>query len=62
MVIWMKVSRDKYELPLAVAESQKELAIICGVKRESISRQICQSRKRGHRCGYVKVIVEEDEE
>lgn len=30
--VYMKISRDKYELPLAVANSATELARICGLK------------------------------
>lgn len=62
MTLWMKVTRDEYEFPLMIADSQKELAIMCGVKRASIARQICKAREKGHRCSYVRVEVEEDEE
>lgn len=31
MVVWMEVTRDEYELPVAVADSADELAKICGV-------------------------------
>ena len=62
MALWLKVTADKYEFPIKIAETQKELAIMCGVKRASIARQICKAREKGHRCSYVRVEVEEDEE
>lgn len=34
--IWMKISHDRYELPLAIADSARELGEICGVSTESI--------------------------
>lgn len=36
MVIWMEVTRDRYELPVAVADSAAELAELVGVKKENI--------------------------
>ena len=38
-VVYMKVTRDEYELPVAVADTVVELAKICGVKVNSISKQ-----------------------
>ena len=62
MTIWMKVTRDEYEFPLMIADSQKELAIMCGVRRQSIAWAICKAREKGHRCSYVKVEIEEDDQ
>lgn len=36
MTIYMKVTRDKYRLPVAVADSPKELAALCGVSPNAI--------------------------
>ena len=62
MVLWMKVTTDEYEFPLMIADSQKELAIMCGVNRASIAWAIHKSREKGHRCSYVKVETEEDDQ
>lgn len=29
--LWLKISKDKYELPLAVADTADQLAEMCGV-------------------------------
>ena len=56
MVIWMKVTKDKYELPIAIADSVGELARVVGTTANCISSSIC------HGYGtYVKVIVDEKE-
>lgn len=50
MKVYMKVTGDKYELPIAIADSPKELAEMVGVKANSISSQITRAEK-----GYLKV-------
>lgn len=66
MTVWMMVTADKYELPLAVAESCGELADILGVTRSAISHALEWSgyRKsigRNVNRKYVKVKVEEED-
>lgn len=56
MVIWMKVTKDKYELPIAITDSVGELARVVGTTANCISSSICH----GYRT-YVKVIVDEKE-
>lgn len=56
--VWMKVSNDEYELPIAVAETAAELAKLCGVTVNSIYSQI--SRVKSGVCAsssYVCVTV-----
>lgn len=36
MIIWLKVSKDKYELPVDVADSAQELARKYGIKANTI--------------------------
>ena len=55
--LYMKVSKDKYELPVAVAESVDELARMTGNTKKSIYSMV--SRNTG---GYRKVEVMEDED
>ena len=52
---WIKVDLADDDRILAVAESQRELAKICGVKESSIRELISRSKKHGWRCCYMKV-------
>lgn len=56
MMLFMKVTRDRYELPLAVAQTQAELARIVGVDESTVSKGL-----RNERSGYKKVEVEDDD-
>lgn len=62
MTLWMKVTKDKYELPLIVAASLTELANICGVSKGSISSSIYHNIHDGVKTCYRKVEVEDDPE
>ena len=57
-VVYMKVTKDKYELPVAIADSIVELAKILGVKKEHIYDSMSHAKRRGHRSPYVKVEIE----
>lgn len=61
MKIYMKVTDDKYELPLAVADSIKELSIILGIKEQSIRACLYRKRKFGIKTNYICVEIEESE-
>lgn len=60
--IYMEITRDKYELPVAVADSAKELANLRGVKFRSIHSCISL-----HEAGklktskYIRIKVERDD-
>lgn len=60
MYIWMKVTDDEYEFPVQMADTQRELAELCGVRRASIASAIGKSRKRKHRCCYVRVEIDDE--
>lgn len=60
MFVWLKVTPDRYELPVAVADTGKELARICGVSENNVYNTMTKARKLGHRCKYIRVEVEED--
>ena len=62
MTLYMKVTKDKYELPIAVAGTIRELAMILGINENSVQQQFYRQKRYGMNCGYVKVEVEEDEE
>ena len=36
-MIWMAVTPDEYELPMAVADTASELSIILGLKKHSVT-------------------------
>lgn len=51
---FMMVSNDKYELPLCVAESVKELAEMVGIKPNSITVALLRGREKGNKKIYAK--------
>lgn len=55
MTIYMKTTTDKYEFPVAVADSVKELAHMLGNTPASVAS--CISRNS---CGYHRIEVPED--
>ena len=60
MRVYMAVTRDKYELPLAVADTVLELAKMRKVSPETIYGRL--SHQKGKKCIYVKVDIGGDEE
>ena len=60
-VLWMCTTPDALELPVAVAGSVKELARMLGVSAESIYSAVWQAEKRGGRCAYRRVVLENTE-
>lgn len=61
MTLYMEVTDDEYELPVAVADSARELSRMRGVDKHTVSSAIWRKNKRGFKfCKYVKVVVEDD--
>ena len=60
--IWMLVTSDEYELPLIVEDTVSKLAGKLGKKSSDICSAINKARKRGYKCKYVKVEINEEEE
>lgn len=56
MTLYMKTTTDEYELPIAVADSPKKLAMMLGQKRSSVATMCSQQRN-----GYHRIEVEPDE-
>lgn len=53
--LWMEVSRDEYELPLAVADSALELAKVLGLKDEnSVISSVSRAKRGGYWCKYKR--------
>lgn len=62
MTLWIRVSDDKYELPIAVADTAAELARMLGVKRNTILSAACNERAgRIKNSCYKKVVIDDDE-
>ena len=57
--LWLMVTKDKYHLPLAVADTSVELAKMVGVKPSTIIKSVTHRRKSR----YIRIYVdlEEDE-
>ena len=53
--IFMLVTKDRYELPLAVADTRKELGEMLGVSPVTIANSITRAKKGGHKSKYVRV-------
>lgn len=65
MTLYMMTTKDKYELPLAVADSMQELARITGANLNSIQSCLCHKRTRvnktdKHWSKWHRVEVEDD--
>ena len=56
MKLYMAVTRDKYELPLAVEQTATELAKVLGVRGDTVVKGILRGRK-----GYAVVDVDVEE-
>ena len=61
--LWLLVSEDKYELPLCVAETARELGEMIGVNELRIINTVAQYKRRGKTfCRYVKLEFDDDKE
>ena len=63
MRLYLKVTRDEYQLPLMVEDSPIKLAARDGTNAKSVT-QMCSKAKRGEikKPRYIRVEVEDDEE
>ena len=55
----MATTRDKYELPIAVADSTKELAEMLGMEHKTVSMYMSPCNE--HRKGFYKINVEDED-
>lgn len=59
--VYMKITRDEYELPLAIANSAAELARILGLKPKTVINSMSRARTgRRHSTQYIRVNVSEE--
>jgi hypothetical protein len=56
LMLYIKTTLDKYEFPIAVADSAAELAKMLGVKADTVYSQISKKRR-----GWYKVSCEADD-
>lgn len=60
--LWMKVTNDEYELPLAVADTMAELARMTGIKPESLYSIISRERRgKKHTYSYREVDIDDED-
>ena len=61
-LLWMAVTADELELPVAVADTAKELSSMLGLTGNGVLANICRGRKNA-RGGlrYVRVEVGSDD-
>lgn len=59
--LYVATTTDKYELPIAVADSTRELANMLGMKRETISMYMCESLA-GRNNGFYKIDVSREDD
>jgi hypothetical protein len=57
----MMVTKDEYELPMAIADTPTELAKMVGTTRAAINSQISRARKSGKRSNFVKVVFDDED-
>ena len=60
-VLWICTTPDALELPVAVAGSVKELAQMLCVSTESVYSAIWKARRRGGKCIYRRVVLDNTE-
>lgn len=55
--LWLAVETDKYELPLAVADSARELGEMMGSNKHNVETFVCkQSSGKFNGFKYIKVL------
>lgn len=57
MVIYAAVTKDEFELPIAVADSEKELAFILGISKKAVTEGV-RKYLAGKRSDYIKIRVD----
>lgn len=57
---WIRINPFTDET-IAVADTQRELAEMLGVKKESICQTISRAKRTGRPCVYMKVMEDEED-
>lgn len=53
--LYLAVTNDKYELPIAVADSASELAKMLGIERQTVYVNLCRSAKDKRKIVKVRI-------
>lgn len=61
MTLYLRVTNDEYELPMAVADSPSELAIMLGLKRQTLWSIFSRVRKGEYRYKIYQIVEIDDE-
>lgn len=62
MTIWAKVTHDEFEHIIALADSQRLLAIKLGINENVIASSMSHHRRLGKWTPYRKIEIEEGED
>lgn len=60
--VYMKISNDKYELPMLVANTAKKLAELDGVSEGYVFSEIYRGEKTGCKTQYIRVAIDDDDD
>jgi predicted DNA-binding protein (UPF0251 family) len=61
MKIYMRVTNDELELPVAIADTQAELARMVGVKSRTVTRALSEARRGVTSYSIYKEVEVEDD-
>ena len=62
MKVWMRITNDEYQLPVAVADTASQLARMCGTNANAIRSAVSHVRSgRKKFCTYIVVEIDERE-
>ncbi len=61
--VWMQVTRDKYELPVAVADTAVELARIVGTNSNNVRSAVAHVNRGDKKWSrFVRVEIDENDQ
>lgn len=61
MTIWMEVTQDEYELPVAVADTSFELCRMRGLEKRTVLKDLWRWKNgKAKRCKYRKVEIDDE--
>ena len=58
--VWIAVTADKYQLPIAVADTARELAEMRGTTTNNVISCALKTRQGKMKPKYLKIEIEED--
>lgn len=57
MRLYMAVTQDKYEFPIAIADTQQKLAMMLGIEKNTIASSLSKARKGEIKNSRFKEVV-----